>query len=91
MPECETAQNNRNISYSQPWLKNAIPSVGGKLDHCHRFAIINKTSNQCTADMFDSTTKIPCDDYVYASDEINMQTEVENLERFIQFNHGTSY
>lgn len=80
MPECEAGENNRDLPYDQPWLKNAIPLENGKLDHCHRFSPKNRTiiepTNQCSANMFDSSTKIACTEYIYASDEKNIQTEV---------------
>lgn len=83
VPECESGNNNRDLSYDQPWLKNAIPMENGKVNRCYRFAPKNKTitepSNQCTADMFDSTTKIACTEYIYASNEMNLQTEVQKI------------
>lgn len=80
MPECEDGKNNRDIIYDQLWLKNAIPTKDKKLESCYRFKpknfTISEPPNQCTADMFDSTTKITCTEYIYASDENNLQTEV---------------
>lgn len=80
MPECDISEtNNRDIRYDQPWLRHAIPSTNGKYDKCFRYAIKNQTSsevNQCNADIFDNSTKIECTDYIYASDEKNIQTEV---------------
>lgn len=80
VPECEFSENNnRDLPFNQPWLNNAIPSMNGKLDNCYRYAPKNKTaeSGKCNADMFDTSTKIPCTEYIHASDERNMQTEVE--------------
>lgn len=79
MPECEFGENDRNIPYNQPWLDNAIPSSNGKFDNCHRYAPKNwgeNSSGQCTADMFDTSMKIPCNEFIYATDERNIQTEV---------------
>lgn len=80
MPECEFDVNNRDIPYDQPWLKNAIPLLNDRFDNCHRFAPLstNWTSahGQCSADMFDVTKKITCTEYIHASDERNLQTEV---------------
>lgn len=80
MPECDVAQiNNRDIAYDQPWLRYAIPSNDGKYDKCHRYAIKNQTSfgaDQCNANLFDNATKIECTEFIYASDERNIQTEV---------------
>lgn len=80
VPECESGENSHNLPYDQPWLKYAIPWENGKFDSCYRFAPKNNAnytvSNQCTADMFDRTVKISCSEYVHASDERNVQTEV---------------
>lgn len=85
MPECEFGDNNRNLPYDRPWLTNAIPLKDGKLDSCNRYAPKNKTiiepPNQCSADMFDSTKKITCSEFIHDSDEKNIQTEVERILR----------
>lgn len=79
VPECDVGENNRDIPFDQPWLKNAIPSSNGKIDNCHRFALSNNThpeNGRCSADMFDPNRTIACSEYIYASDEKNIQTEV---------------
>lgn len=82
MPECEFGVNNRDLLYNQPWLSSAIPQLNEKFDNCYRYAPKNWTSTllpgQCTADMFDSSKKIACNEYVYTTDEKNIQTEVRN-------------
>lgn len=80
VPECEfDGESDRNIPYDQPWLKNAIPFESGKIDHCRRYALKNLSAiagGQCDANMFDTTTKVSCNEFIYASDERNIQTEV---------------
>lgn len=80
IPECDIDGNNRNVPFDQPWLQNAIPFIQNKIDRCHRYAPRNGTSvvtnDRCDADMFDKTKLIECSEYVYASDERNVQTEV---------------
>lgn len=80
MPECDIAElNNRDIAYNQPWLQYAIPTFNGKYDKCYRYALKNQTTfglDQCSADMFDNSTRVKCTEYIYASDETNIQTEV---------------
>lgn len=79
MPECDVGENNRDIPYNQDWLQYAIPISNGQFDKCFRYApqnTSNITNNRCTADMFDTTTKIACSEFIYSSDEINAQTEV---------------
>lgn len=94
MPECDIGENIRGIQYDQPWLSNAIPFPGGKVDSCRRFAPKNRTvteGEECSADMFDESLEITCSDYVYTSDERNVQTEVkmtstvfENVQTWFQ-------
>lgn len=65
--------------YNQSWLPYAIPAADGKYDKCSRYAIKNHTTfgmEQCNSAMFDNSTKIECTEYIYASDEKNVQTEV---------------
>lgn len=76
VPECEFGENNRDLSYDQPWLKNAIPPFKEKFDSCQRYAPKNWITSQCSADMFNVSTKIECTEYIHASDERNLQTEV---------------
>lgn len=80
MPECEFGLNNRELPFDQSWLNNAIPTENGKIDNCYRYAPINYNKiepNQCSADMFNKSRKIPCNEYIYATDEKNVQTEVQ--------------
>lgn len=72
--------DNRKLEYHQPWLSFVIPSSNDTFENCYRYAPINTTlsadKNQCNSNQFDPTQKIKCAEYVYASDEINLQTEV---------------
>lgn len=82
MPECEVSANSRGISYNQTWLSNAIPLKNEKFESCLRFAPRNSTAaepEKCSADLFDATTKIECNEFIHASDERNLQTEVKKL------------
>lgn len=82
VPECEASNNNRDLPFDQPWLHIAIPSKSEKLDNCFRYAPKNRTTEpgKCTADMFDTSKRIACNEFIYASDEKNIQTEVVNLD-----------
>lgn len=85
MPECDVGEDSREIGYDQPWLSFAIPYSNNKFDQCFRYAPKKLSPHQsgiCSADMFDNTTKIPCTEFIYASDEVNIQTEV--CHRFYQ-------
>lgn len=87
MPECDIDGNDRDVPLDQPWLSLAIPSSNGKLNNCVRYApiIMNGSStspigkNQCNSDMFNTSLTIPCTENVYASDEMNVQTEVRTI------------
>lgn len=79
MPECEFGKNNREIPYDSPWAHYAIPSLNGKIDRCFRYAPKNLTiieGSQCNADMFDNSTKIECTEFIFATGERTIQTEV---------------
>lgn len=80
MPECDIGENNREIHFNQPWIENAIPSSDGIIESCSRYASTNKTKSnveeQCGSDSFNTSLKITCSEYIYASDEKNVQTEV---------------
>lgn len=79
VPECDVGENDREIAYDQPWLSSAIPYSNHKFDQCFRYAPKNFSTHQngiCSTEMFDNATKIPCTEFIYASDEINIQTEV---------------
>lgn len=82
VPECEFGVNNRDLMYSQSWLNNTIPQLDEKFDSCHRYApmenltSIELSSDKCAAEMFDSSQRISCSEYIYTSDEKNIQTEV---------------
>ena len=85
IPECDVGENNREIDYDQPWLRNAIPvdSSNGQLENCVRFArLISNSSTEspplakCGPDMFDRSSTIECSEFIYTTDERNVQTEV---------------
>lgn len=80
MPECEFG-NNRGIPFDQPWLRYAIPFSDGEYATCFRYAPMiytngTVTTDECTAEMFNNSATIECTEFVYASDEKNLQTEV---------------
>lgn len=85
MPECDVGANNREIPFNQSWLENAIPFSDGKINQCQRFAPMNRTiadGGECSADMFDTSLEIACSEYIHASDEINVQTEVNQPSNY---------
>lgn len=83
VPECDVkGVNNRDLSYKQPWLPYAIPTINKEYEKCYRYAPINSAiggNGQCSSDMFNKSQKIACTDYIYASDERNLQTEVKPI------------
>lgn len=84
MPECDVGENNRQILFNQTWVHYAIPTLNDTLEKCERNAPANtieidgiSTGIQCSAEHFNRSSKIKCDEYIYASDEKNLQTEVK--------------
>lgn len=83
--ECDLDGSNRDLEYQQPWLQNVIPmSSNDTIDKCHRYASLNSTQDGlCEASYFDTSKKLKCTEFVYKTNEINLQTEVIY---FIHFN-----
>lgn len=96
MPECEDITlNSRELEFNQPWLNFTIPpdpATHKSVHSCVRYAPIAAQSNgagHCTADSFDMTQTIECTEFVYETDERNIQTEVcssENIPINFYFN-----
>lgn len=82
IPECDLNVNNRDIQYDQSWLGVAIPMKNGGIDNCKRYEPIHPDvhHDHCTADLFNTSKQIPCTEFVYASDEINLQTLVSSMD-----------
>lgn len=85
VPECDIGDNSRDIAYDQPWVRSAIPSFSnGKLKNCVRYAPIKRNetdlfakNQQCTTELlFNTSAEIECTEFIYATDERNVQTEV---------------
>lgn len=81
IPECDaTNTDNRKIEFDQPWLAHVIPSSQDSLADCVRYApndnLTEIDQNACSANMFDASRLIECNEFIYSSDEINVQTEV---------------
>lgn len=89
MPECEDITvNSRQLEFNQPWLNFTIPpdpATDKSVHSCVRYAPISNGAGQCTADSFDTQQTIECTEFVYATDEQNIQTEVCSLEKKIKF------
>lgn len=76
MPECDIGDNNREISYDQPWLKYAIPQSSNGYENCVRYAPINSSTHECNVNNFNTLKQIECTEFIYTTDESNVQTEV---------------
>lgn len=74
-------ENNRELSYTQPWVKYAIPSSKTGLERCVRYAPNNTLPSgyQCEREYFNVSNRIECTEFVYQTDETNIQTEVINI------------
>lgn len=90
--ECDAGENDREIEYDQPWLHNAIPYENGKIKNCVRYARLERNEtgtlagrDQCTAEKFDRSSEIACAEYIYSSDEKNLQTEARQYMYICRF------
>lgn len=83
MPECDVGDSNREIIYDQPWLKYVIPRTSNDYENCVRYAPLksnnSSTTNQCGADRFNTSRHIGCTEFIYKTDETNIQTEVNKM------------
>lgn len=82
MPNCDVGENNREIIYDQPWLMYAIPTSKHGFESCYHYARNDSFSgneNQCSRDLFNTSNRIECTEFVYKTDEINVQTEVKHV------------
>ncbi|XP_075975359.1 organic cation transporter protein-like [Anticarsia gemmatalis] len=67
IPECDGDQP----EWSPYWLSNAVPvSSTGSVDNCQRFGNVSALSrlvesDTCPSTLFDTDTRLPCDEYVY--------------------------
>lgn len=87
IPECDVENENREIGYDQFWLKYAIPKSKDGFEKCVRFAP-NKSAEwhvldereldvqHCSRQQFDTSEQIRCTEFIYRTDERNVQTEV---------------
>ncbi|XP_052740997.1 solute carrier family 22 member 7-like [Bicyclus anynana] len=69
IPEC--GEVGKAHKYDPKWILNAVPSTSKGFDSCHRFAPLyiesNGTLGYCPANLFDNTTTIDCEAFVYAN------------------------
>lgn len=87
MPECEIGKNNREIPFNQSWLLSAIPATSNdNIENCVRYTPImeqnsntstDKQTHQCSENLFNTSQTTECSEFIYASDERNIQTEVK--------------
>ncbi|XP_049872666.1 organic cation transporter protein-like [Pectinophora gossypiella] len=74
IPECE---NPDEAVFAPSWILNAVPSEGDGFTSCERFnSSAAAAAGTCPAALFDSTTIVECEQYVYE----NTNTAVYTLE-----------
>ncbi|XP_045769451.1 organic cation transporter protein-like [Maniola jurtina] len=71
IPEC--GENEYRLQKFAPeWIKNSIPESDTGVQSCERYAPINVEANRtlefCPAILFNKSKTIPCDSFVYATD-----------------------
>lgn len=81
MPECDGI-NAENREFDQRWLNFTIPldstANNNKVANCVRYApsTWSNETRQCVPESFNTMQTVQCTEYVHASDERNIQTEV---------------
>lgn len=81
IPECDLPGS--SAVYAQPWLEQAIPFENNRLRKCLRYKTnvtiaMNSDSGKCPAQLFDKTAVIPCNDFVFKTNERRLIQEVSN-------------
>ncbi|XP_047990663.1 organic cation transporter protein-like [Leguminivora glycinivorella] len=74
IPECESTD--QTIEFAPSWILNAVPASGSSFDSCQRFAnvSINSFNDVCPASLFDSTSVVDCEEYVYENTDTVVYT-----------------
>ncbi|XP_047990124.1 organic cation transporter protein-like [Leguminivora glycinivorella] len=74
IPECESTDT--TIEFAPSWILNAVPASGSSFDSCQRFAnvSINSFNDVCPASLFDSTSVVDCEEYVYENTDTVVYT-----------------
>lgn len=73
------SNNNGIVEFDQPWLSQAIPLSNRSFENCLRFEVnrsIPIESGQCLDSYFNRAQTRKCDDFVFKTDERNIQNEV---------------
>lgn len=67
VPECDGPEP----EYAPSWILNVIPSTTSEFDNCNRYANVTdstqipETNEICPADLFDTSTIVSCESFVY--------------------------
>ncbi|CAG9787563.1 unnamed protein product [Diatraea saccharalis] len=64
IPEC--GEDSKSVRFDPDWILDAVPQSGNTFASCQRFpSLANGTLDICPADLFDSTSSVNCDGFVY--------------------------
>lgn len=70
IPECDL----NSSSYNTDWLEFTVPFKDGKPSECYRYEA-NIDNPTCTADNFNQSSAILCNDFIYKGDEKTIVNE----------------
>jgi hypothetical protein len=83
IPECDR----EDAIYQPEWLRNAVPYADDKPSLCRKYASsftalastagpLTNNETTCSPDLFDSNTTVPCQDWVFETEEWTIVNEV---------------
>ena len=74
VPECELPEDS---TFTTDWLEMALPFEKQNPSACERYAVNPSTDNvTCTAESFDTSKKIKCNDWVFDDYELTIVNQV---------------
>lgn len=68
-----------NDLYLPPWINNSVPIENGVPARCSRYESRNSSAVdefECTADLFNRSNVVQCNEFVYKNEERTIATEV---------------
>lgn len=85
IPQCD---DYGDILYEPAWINDAIPLKNGVPEQCLRFSMTNEFNDtshtSCTANIFNRSRIIRCNEFVYKTDEVNLVNEVFCCEIYLK-------
>lgn len=73
VPECESIKSN---DFNPRWLEYAIPNKNGYLDPCARYEFIGTADAACSAENFNQSNVIGCEEFIIKNNEQRLVSHV---------------